>query len=81
MDWLENARTSIARYMPNEGDGYNVVAVDGFEMPGEGLYLVGTYATREEAQVAAEAHHAKCGDKAYVYGPPRAKRRPPGAIR
>ena len=81
MNWLENARTSIARFTPNEGEGYNVVAVDGFELPGEGLYLVGTYATRAEAEVAAAAHHANSGDKAYVYGPARVKARHPGAIR
>lgn len=74
MDWLESARTSIVRFMAREGEGFNVVAVDSFELPGEGLYLVGNYPSRAEATAAARAYEAS-GDRAHVYGPPSRSRR------
>ena len=75
MDWLESARTSIVRFMPRAGEGFNVVAVDSFELPGEGLYLVGDSPSRAEATAAARAHEASSGDRAHVYGPPSRSRR------
>lgn len=68
MGWFEDAQAEILRFTPEEG--FNVVGVDSFERPGEALYLVGHYATREEAAAAARAHEARSGDRAHVYAPP-----------
>lgn len=50
--------------------GFNVVAVDTFEEPGDELYLVSNHATEAEANEACSARkrshpHEPC----YVYGP------------
>jgi hypothetical protein len=67
MGWFEDAQAEILRFTPKEG--FNVVGVDSFEMPGEALYLVGHYATRKEALAAARAHEASSCDRAHVYAP------------
>lgn len=67
--WLEKSAEAIARFMPKAGEGFNVVAVDAYEEPGEGLYLVGNFDTEAEADEAAQAHTERSGDKAYVYAP------------
>jgi hypothetical protein len=67
MGWFEDAQAEILRFTPQEG--FNVVGVDSFEMPGEALYLVGHYGTRKEAAAAARAHEASSGDRAHVYAP------------
>lgn len=50
--------------------GFRVVGVDSFSRPGEELYIVGDYETREEAETAlAEAQEEARGDKIYIYTP------------
>ena len=50
--------------------GFNVVAVDDFELPGEELYLVGHYATRKEAEAELKRFRERnTTDVAYIYGP------------
>jgi predicted RNA-binding protein YlxR (DUF448 family) len=65
--WLELAQQEIKRLTPARG--FNVVAVDAYEMPGEGLYLVKHCETEEEAKKVAVAHEKKSKDKTYVYSP------------
>jgi hypothetical protein len=48
---------------------YVVVAVDDFEPAGEELYLVGKYATLEQAEAKAEIFRKKSSDPCYVYHP------------
>jgi hypothetical protein len=69
MNWLEEACAEIERLTPTEG--FNVVAVDGFERAGTCLYLVGHYDDRAEAERAAQAHRERSGDRTHVYAPPR----------
>lgn len=65
---LEAMRKDKKKWIPT--DGFNVVGVDDFEDPGEQLYLVGHYATREEAQAALKKFQDRNpGHMAHVYGP------------
>lgn len=74
MSWLDDAQAEIKKFTPEEG--FNVVAVDAFELAGEALYLVGHFETREEATAAAQAHERASGDRAHVYAPPRVRPSP-----
>jgi hypothetical protein len=71
MSWVKMAAEQIEKFTPKPGGGFNVVAVDAYEMPGEALYLVGNYKTEEEANKMARDHARKSGDKAYVYAAAR----------
>jgi len=56
------------RHIPTSG--FNVVGVDTYELPGEQMYLIGHYPTREGAEVALKRWMRRNrGDIAYVYGP------------
>ena len=69
---LDEMRADIKRFTPEQG--YNLVGVDDFEMPGKQLYLIGHFATRAEAEAAQRDFNARSnGDKAYIYGPEMAK--------
>ena len=58
------------RWVPKQGEGYNVVAVDTYEVPGEQMYLVSNHADEPAAQAALEKFKAQHPDEmAYVYGP------------
>lgn len=72
--WVEKSSEAIERLMPKTGEGFNVVAVDAYEEPGDELYLVGNFETEAEAKEAAEAHTKRSGDKAYVYAPPTVRK-------
>lgn len=54
------------RFTPKTG--YNLVGLDDFEPFGEELYLVGHFATRQEAEQALKAERG-CHDRIYIYGP------------
>jgi hypothetical protein len=56
------------KFLPKTG--YNVVGVDDFELPGEQLFLIGQYPTRDAAQRALERFQKENpGHTAHVYGP------------
>jgi hypothetical protein len=63
--WIVKAGEQIKKFTPKSG--FNVVAVDDQELPGEALYLVAHYDDQKEAAQAARAYQAKSGDKTYVY--------------
>lgn len=64
---LKKSMVEKAKFIPKAG--FNVVGVDGFELPGEQLYLVGHF-DDEPAAVARAAKFQKenPGETAYVYG-------------
>ena len=64
-NWVEKATAQIAEMTPRTG--FNVVAVDRMERPGEALYLVNHFTDEGKAEAARAAHEAKSGDKSYVY--------------
>jgi hypothetical protein len=64
--WLDKAADQIAQFTPKTG--YNVVAVDRMEKPGEALYLVEHYDDAVAAEKARAAHEKKSGNPSYVYG-------------
>lgn len=66
-NWLQAAAEQVKKFTPTKG--YNVVAVDRLEKPGEALYLVGHTDDEKEAERMAAAHQKKTGDAAHVYGP------------
>jgi hypothetical protein len=72
--WVERSSEAIERFMPKAGEGFNVVAVDAYEEPGDELYLVGNFESEAEAEEAAAAHTKRSGDKAYVYAPETLRR-------
>lgn len=47
--------------------GFRLVGVDSFSRPGEELYIVGDYSTREEAETALAARQKESEDKHYIY--------------
>lgn len=56
---------------PGKGEGYNLVEVDEFALPGEDLVRVSSHATRAEAESAKrEQEQQHPGVTFYVYGPP-----------
>lgn len=56
------------RFLPKQG--YNVVGVDDFEVPGEQLYLIAHTITREEAEAAlARFRERNPEHEAQIYGP------------
>ena len=64
---FDKALKRIREFTPDEG--YNLVGVDSFEAPGEELYLIDHFATREEAEAAKARFEAENpGDKVHVYG-------------
>lgn len=65
--WVDKAKKQISELTPKAG--FNVVAVDGYEKPGEALYLVGHFTDRSAAEKARAAHEKKTKDLTYVYGP------------
>ena len=64
-DWLTAAAEQIKKFTPKSG--FNVVAVDRLEVPGEALYLVAHCDEPEEAEQKRSAHQKKSGDPTYVY--------------
>lgn len=64
-NWIEKASAQIAEMTPKTG--FNVVAVDRMERPGEALYLIDHFTDEGKAEAARAAHEAKSGDKTYVY--------------
>lgn len=68
MGTMDKAFEAMKKMTPKKG--YNVVGVDDYELPGEELFLVGNYATEEEANAACEAEKKdNPGTEYYVYGP------------
>ena len=65
---LEAMQRDKERFLPKQG--YNVVGVDDFEDPGEQLYLIGHFITRDEADDAMQRFQERNpGHTAHVYGP------------
>lgn len=65
---LEAMRRDKEKWIPKQG--YNVVGIDDFEVPGEQLFLVGHYVTRGEADEALKKFQERNpGHEAHVYGP------------
>lgn len=57
-----------ARMIPKKG--FNLVGVDDYQPPGSQLYLVGNYASRDEADKTMKSRQKTGnGDKMFVYGP------------
>ena len=70
MDFAMERVRAMDRFIPNEG--FNVVGVDSFEEPGDELYLIGHFATREEAEAArATAERENPMEKVHIYEPRR----------
>ena len=70
MDTVMERVKAMDRFIPREG--FNVVGVDSFEEPGDELYLIGHYATREEAEAArANAERENPMEKVHIYEPRR----------
>lgn len=63
--WIDKASDQIAKFTPKSG--YNVVAVDQSERPGEALYLVGHEEDKAAAERLRAAHQKKSGNTTYVY--------------
>lgn len=72
-NWIQKAADQVAEFTPKEG--YNVVAVDTMERPGEGLYLVDHANDPAAAERIRAAHERKSGNKSYVYPAKNAKPR------
>jgi hypothetical protein len=54
------------KFIPKSG--YNVVGVDGFDVPGEQLYLVGHFEDKEIAEAALQRFQKENpGEDAYIY--------------
>jgi len=70
MSWIDAAFAQIKALTPERG--FNVVAVDRQEPPGEGLYLVSHWDNADDAERARRDHCAETGDPAYVYAAPDA---------
>lgn len=50
--------------------GFNVVGIDEYGSPDEqGPYLVGNFATREEAEAVVQKMTAQSGEQFYIYAP------------
>lgn len=70
MTFIEDLLEVKGEFIPKPGEGHNVVGVDTFEPPGEGLYLIGTYKTRKAALAAANARRKANRDEiVHVYSP------------
>lgn len=71
----DKVRADIDAHTPPPGGGYNVVGVDTFDEPGEALFLVDNFPTREEAEAAKAdkerelEERGECCVRYYVYGP------------
>jgi hypothetical protein len=65
MNWLEKALDAKEKMTPDTG--FNVVAVDRMERPGEALYLVSHHSDAAAAEKARAAHEKTSGNKTYVY--------------
>lgn len=67
---LDKMLAAKAKLIPKPGQGFNVVGIDSFEIPGTGneLFLAGNYPTRDEAEKEAEKRRTS-GERFYVYGP------------
>jgi len=71
MDTVMERMKAKNRFIPSEG--FNVVGVDSFEEPGDELYLIGHYATREEAEEAKAKHKETSEDAVHIYAPQQKK--------
>jgi hypothetical protein len=63
--WIDLAAAQIKKLTPKTG--FNVVAVDSYENPGEALYFVDHFDNAEEAEKARATYQKKHKDVAYVY--------------
>lgn len=55
-------------------EGYNLVGLDDYEEPGDQLFLIGHYKTREDAVRAEKDHNKRNKDvRTFIYGPRDAK--------
>lgn len=65
---IAEAQKQKKEFIPRTG--YNVVAVDDFELPGSQLYLIAHYADEAKAKATASRFQKVNPDeKVYVYGP------------
>lgn len=68
---LKQMFEDMAAHVPESG--YNVVAVDDYEVPGEQLFLVSHHEVKAEAEEAAKRFGRQSGLDTYVYGPAEAE--------
>jgi hypothetical protein len=67
---LDAMKKDKARWIPKEGEGFNVVGVDDHELPGEQLYLISNHPERAAAEAAlAKFKSDYPGEVGFVYGP------------
>jgi len=64
-DLVMERSKAMERFVPDKG--FNVVGVDSFEEPGDELYLIGHYATREEAEAAKASAEKSSSDAIHIY--------------
>ncbi len=69
--WIEKGLEQIAEFTPKTG--FNVVAIDHYEAPGDAMYLVSHHKDKGEADKARAAHEKKTKDRSFVYGAKAAK--------
>lgn len=63
--WVEKGLAQVAEFTPKAG--FNVVAVDNYDAPGEAMYLVSHHTDKADAEKARAAHEKKSKDKSFVY--------------
>ena len=63
---MKSMQKDMKQFIPKEG--FNLVGLDDFEMPGEQLYLIRSFQTRAEAEKALKAYAQKTDDKLFIYG-------------
>ncbi len=63
--WITDATNQVRALTPTTG--FNVVAVDSHEKPGQALYLVGHFTTKEEAEEARVKHEKSSRNISYIY--------------
>ena len=64
---LELMQEAKEKALPKKG--FRVVGVDSFSRPGDELYIVGDFATREEAEAKKAEKEKGSEDQFHIYGP------------
>lgn len=70
MGLMDKMAADKAKHVPESG--YNLVGLDDFEDPGEQLYLIGNFPSKEEAQAEMKKRESSKdhnGDRMFIYGP------------
>lgn len=68
--WIEEAQKQIEEMTPKKG--YNLCGLDDYGSPDEqGLYLIGNFASKEEAQAELDKRQQENPEVRYYIYPPR----------